>query len=150
YPRKGGQECPASGLFPDPLDVGNETRQHQNINAARAVSLEREMDAIAPDVPRRRWVLECWPRIVVQQRARLGFRCYVELLAKTLRQGAELALGGGPISCEQKIADEVPVVYFAERIELNKPASVGGRGSILSSGIPVVHQALECLDRPPS
>src|SRR5262249_52986523 len=100
------------------------------------------MDAAASDIARRRRVHEGRPQTaVVQQRASLGFRCHVELLAKTLCQGAELALGGGPISGEHEIADEMPVVYFAKRIELNESAGVRGRGSILSGRISLVDYA---------
>ena len=45
HPGEGGQERPAPRLLPNPFDVGHETRQHQNIDAAGAVGLEREMDA---------------------------------------------------------------------------------------------------------
>ena len=48
--------------------------------------------------------------------AGLSFGRHVELVAKTLRQALEVALGSGPISGEQEIADEVPAVHFAERI----------------------------------
>src|SRR5262249_53126956 len=57
---KGGQECPAPGFFPNPFDMGNKTGQQQNINVAGAVGLESEMDAAAPDIARRRRVLEWW------------------------------------------------------------------------------------------
>ena len=58
-----------------------------------------------------------------------------------------MALGGGPISGEQKIADEVPAVHFAEWIELNQTASVRGRGGVVAGRILVMHHALERLDR---
>jgi hypothetical protein len=53
-----GQERPAPGLLPDPFDVGHETGEHQNINAAGTIGLEREMDAATADVTRRRRVLD--------------------------------------------------------------------------------------------
>ena len=61
-----------------------------------------------------------------------------------------MALGGGPISGEQEIADEVPGVDFAERIERDETAGVRGRGRVVAGRILVVHHALERLDRPPS
>jgi hypothetical protein len=57
-------------------------------------------------------------------------------------------LGCGPVSGEQKVADEVPAVHFAERIELNKTAGMGGRGHVLTGRILVVHHSFERLDRP--
>ena len=59
-----------------------------------------------------------------------------------------MALGGGPISGEQEIADEVPAVHFAERIELNETAGVRGRSRVVAGRILVVHHSLERLDRP--
>ena len=55
---EGGQERSASGLLPNPFDVGHETGQHQNIHPACAVCLEREMDAATADVARRRGILD--------------------------------------------------------------------------------------------
>ena len=128
--------------------MGHETGQHQNIEAAGAVGLEREMDAAAADVARRRRVRDRRRCAGVHQRAGLGFGRHVELVAKTLRQGLEVALGGGPISGEQEIADEMPAVHFAERIERDETAGVRGRGRVVAGRIPVVHHALERLDRP--
>ena len=144
---EGGQERPAPGLLPNPFDVGHETGQHQNIDAAGAVGLEREMDVATADVARRRRVLDRQRCAGVQQRAGLGFGRHIELVAKTLRQGLEMALGGGPISGEQEIADEVPAVHFAERIEFNETAGVRGRGRVVAGRILVAHDALERLDR---
>ena len=148
HPGEGGQERPAPGLLPHPFDVGHETGQHQNIDAAGAVGLECEMDAATADVARRRRILDRQRCAGVQQRAGLGFGRHIELVAKALRQGLEVPLGRGPVSGEQKIADEVPAVHFAERIELDKTAGVRGRGRIVAGRILVVHHALERLDRP--
>ncbi len=129
--------------------MGHEPGQHQNIHAAGAVGLEREMDAATADVARRRRVRDRQRCAGVHERAGLGFGRHVELVAKALRQGLKVALGGGPISGEQKIADEVPGVDFAEGIERDETAGVRGRGRVLAGRIPVVHHALERLDRPP-
>ena len=77
------------------------TGQHQNINAAGGVGLEREMDAATADVPCRRWAFHRQRCASVQKLASLGFGRHVELVAKTLRQRLKVALGGGPISGEQ-------------------------------------------------
>ena len=58
-----------------------------------------------------------------------------------------MTLGGGPISGEQEIADKMPTVHFAERIERDETAGVRGRGRVVAGRIPVVHHALERLDR---
>src|SRR5262249_24604129 len=77
-----------------------------------------------------------------------GFRHHVELVAQTLRQGLETALGSGPISGKQKIADEVPAIHLAQWIELDEAAGVLGGGSVVAGGILVVHHALQRLNRP--
>jgi hypothetical protein len=56
-----------------------------------------------------------------------------------------VVLDGGPISGEQEIADEVPGVDFAERIELDETDGV--RGRVVAGRIPVLHHALKRLDR---
>ena len=102
---EGGQQRPTSRLLPNPFDVRHETGQHQNINLAGAVGLEREMDAAVADIAcRRRARQRC---TCVQQCAGLGFGRYVKLIAKTLGQGLEVALGGGAISGEHEIADQM-------------------------------------------
>jgi hypothetical protein len=128
--------------------VGHEARQHQNVHAAGTVGLVREMDAAAADIARRRRILDRRSCAVVEQRAGLGFGRYVEFVAKTLRQGGEVALGGGPIPGEHQIADEVAAVDFAERIELDEATGVRRRGREVAGRIPVVHHTLKRLNRP--
>src|SRR6516225_6589959 len=145
---EGGQERPAPGLLPNSFDVRHETGEHQNINATGAVGLEREMYATAADIARRRRVLDPRRRASDQQRAGLGFRRHVKLVAKSLRQGLEMALGSSPISGEQEIADEVPTVHFAEGIEFDEPAGMRGCGRVVAGRILLVHHPLERLYRP--
>ena len=52
-----------------------------------------------------------------------------------------------PISGEHEIANEVPAVYFAERIEFNETAGVRRCGTVVAGRILVLHDALERLDR---
>jgi hypothetical protein len=66
----------------------------------------------------------------------------MKLVAKAACQGLEVALGRGPVSGKQEIADEVTAVHFAKRIELDKTAGVRGRRSVLTGRIPVVHHSL--------
>ena len=106
------------------------------------------MDAATAHIARRRRLLDRQRCAIVQQRAGLGFGRHVELVAKTLCQGLKVALGGGLISGEHQIADEMPAVHFAERIELNKTAGVRGRGRVVAGRILVVHHTLKRLDRP--
>ena len=61
-----------------------------------------------------------------------------------------MALGGGPISGKQKIADEVPAIHFAEGIERDETAGMRGCGCVFAGRIFLVHHPLECLNRAPS
>src|SRR5262249_48883806 len=126
----------------------DETTQHQNIKTAGAVRLEREMNAATADVARRRQVRDGRAGSGAQERAGLGFGHHVELVPKALRQRLEVALGGRPIAAEQEITDEVSGIHLAERIERNEPAGVRGCGRVVAGRIPILHHALERLDRP--
>src|SRR5262249_8536239 len=119
---QGGQERPTSGLLPNAFDVRYKTRQHQNIKAASGVGLECDMYTATTDVARRWRALVGLRYAGAQQRADVGFRRHAELVAETLRQGLKVPLGGGSISGEQQIVDEVAAIDFAERIELNETA----------------------------
>jgi hypothetical protein len=130
--------------------VRHETGQRQNIKAAGAIGLECEMDAATADVARRRRLPDRQCCASGQQRAGLGFGRNVKFAAKTLGQRLEVALGGDPIAGEQEIADEVPAVHLAERIELNETAGVRRGAGVVAGRILLMHHPLERLDRPAS
>ena len=67
----------------------------------------------------------------------------MELVAKALREGLEVALGADSISGKQKIADEVPAVDFTEWIERDKSRGVCGGCRVVASHVFVMDRTLE-------
>ena len=58
-----------------------------------------------------------------------------------------MALGRGPVSGQQEIADEVPAVHFAQGIERRETASMHGGGRVVAGRVLLLHHPFERLYR---
>src|SRR5882757_1507238 len=85
----------------------------------------------------------------VHERFGRGFGRNPKLVTQPLCQRRVVSFCRTSIAGKQQAADQMPTIYLAQRIELDKASRVSCRGKMFAGGILVLHQAFQPMHEPP-
>src|SRR6516225_5034624 len=85
----------------------------------------------------------------VHERFGRGLGCNLKLVTQPLCQCCVVSFCRTSIAGKQETADQMPTIHLAQRIELDKAASVSCRGKMFAGGILVLHEAFQAMHEPP-
>src|SRR3569832_598223 len=137
-------------MLPDPLHVRHEARHEQDIKLAASVGLVSQMYAGALPIERSRSRIGRRRRAGLHERLGRGFGRNPKFNVQPLFQRRMMPLCRISIAGQQKAADQVAAIDFAQRIELDETPRMGGRGKILAGSDLVLHDALQRIHEPSS